>query len=202
MSGTIDRKKQEYRTRPVLGFIGRIQPFISVFGRAPDFIFDTPMYIIFTEALNDKKPSILRTHIEALRVVFIDTTEVIQHRMRHRRSLAGTSVSACLTQTSVSASSGFTSACHRSAVHLRLSVTGTRSLSTTRHHHRTASTTMMSTARGLWWHRRWGSSESRRSNTSVSATIVMAMMVVHNWRHIRGRNLVWRSWWWWGLLHH
>ena len=91
MSRSVDREKEENRPGTSLGLEGRVQPLVAVLRGAPDFVLDATVNVIFTEAFNDKVTSVLRTHIKALGVVFVDTAKVFQDGVGHDLHTPGAS---------------------------------------------------------------------------------------------------------------
>ena len=83
VSGSVDGKEQENGAGPVLGLVGRVQPFVAVICGTPDLVFDASMNVIFTEALDDKVTRVFGTHIKALGIVVIGAPQVLQHWMGH-----------------------------------------------------------------------------------------------------------------------
>ena len=91
VSRSVDREKEENGACASLGLEGRVQPLVAVLRGTPDFVLDAAVNVVFTEAFNDKVSSVLRTHIKALGVVFVDTAKVFQDGVGHGLHTSGAS---------------------------------------------------------------------------------------------------------------
>jgi len=83
VTGTVNGKKQVDGALAVggtfLGLVGRIQTFVAMVRRTPDFVLDATMYVVLAKALDDKVASVFGTHIKALGVIFVNAAQVLQN---------------------------------------------------------------------------------------------------------------------------
>lgn len=63
---------------------GGIQPLVSVFGRAPDLVFDRAVNVILWIWLDDKKACVLGRQIKLFGIVNVLRLQLLQHGIRRR----------------------------------------------------------------------------------------------------------------------